>query len=238
MWCAVILVRSMWAAGQCGSCGQRRRWVFTAPAGDARREEGAMRGLVWFGLCRTYELLLPLVRDDAAPRRRGVAATGPPGWMGRGSAHGASGRVGRCGQWGCGSVADQLRLGFITFAGGRCAARGESGARLGFVLASAGSTSASSRSCATMRPWGGEALERRGLLDGWGGAVRMRHQDGSGGVGCGAVRGLRGKRRFGLTPAAAGRCAAGGGFGRREAGGVGCGGGGGGGGGGGAGCDI
>jgi hypothetical protein len=35
-----------------------------------------MRGLVWLGLCREYERLLPLVRDDAALGRRGVGSDG------------------------------------------------------------------------------------------------------------------------------------------------------------------
>ena len=83
--------------------GKRRLGFGTAPAGDARREQGVMRGSVWFGVCRTYERLLPLVRDDAALER--------------------------------------------------------------------------ARRC-----------ERRGLSRGCGGALRMRHRDGSGGVGRGAVR--------------------------------------------------
>ncbi len=71
--------------------GQRRHCLGTAPAGDARREEGGMRGRVWFGLCREYERLLPLVRDDAAVGRQAVGATGPLAWMGRGVADKASG---------------------------------------------------------------------------------------------------------------------------------------------------
>ncbi len=64
-----------------------------------------MRGLVWFGLCRTYERFLPLVRDDAALGRRGDGATWPPGWMGRGIPHEASGWCERCEPRGCAGVA-------------------------------------------------------------------------------------------------------------------------------------
>ncbi len=75
--------------------------------GTGRRcEQGVMRGSVWFGVCSSYERLLPLVRDDAALER--------------------------------------------------------------------------ARRC-----------ERGGLSRGCGGALRMRHRDGSGGVGRGAVRVLR-----------------------------------------------
>ena len=45
--------------------GQRRHRVRSI----ARREQGVMRGSVWFGVCREYERLLPLVRDDAALER-------------------------------------------------------------------------------------------------------------------------------------------------------------------------
>jgi hypothetical protein len=105
--------RSILVAGLCGSCGQRRLWFITAAAGDARRGEGAMRGLVWFGFCSEYERVLPLVRDDAALRRRGVGATGPPGWMGRGSAHAASGWFGRCGPRGLAGVAGMRPSGLL-----------------------------------------------------------------------------------------------------------------------------
>ncbi len=58
---------AIWAAELCGCCFERAAsGSGTAPAGDARREEGGMRGLVWFGLCSEYERLLPLVRYDGA----------------------------------------------------------------------------------------------------------------------------------------------------------------------------
>ena len=107
-------------------------------------------------MCREYERLLPLVRDDAAPGRLCVGATGSPAWMGR--THCACGigpvqAVWAAGLCGC---CGERRLGGRHGAGGRCAAGGGSDARFG--LACAGSTSASSRSCATMT-----ALERLGV---------------------------------------------------------------------------
>jgi hypothetical protein len=44
--------------------GAARRVRAPAAAGDARREEGVMRGF-GLGLCRKYERLLPLVREDS-----------------------------------------------------------------------------------------------------------------------------------------------------------------------------
>ncbi len=74
LWRAVTLVRAERALrlravacleGSAASGKARRRRA------DAQREEGVMRGLVWLGLCRPYERLLPLVRDDAALERPG-----------------------------------------------------------------------------------------------------------------------------------------------------------------------
>ena len=42
--CGIGTVQAVWAAGLCGPCGERLLVLGTAPAGDARREEGVMRG--------------------------------------------------------------------------------------------------------------------------------------------------------------------------------------------------
>ncbi len=42
--CGIGMVQAVWAAGLCGPCGERRFCLGTAPAGNARREEGVMRG--------------------------------------------------------------------------------------------------------------------------------------------------------------------------------------------------
>jgi hypothetical protein len=70
-------------SGWCRRCGPRgcAGLAGSAVSGSARRRR-AMRGArreccaVWFGLCREYERLLPLVRDDAALGRPGVGSDG------------------------------------------------------------------------------------------------------------------------------------------------------------------
>ncbi len=102
----------------------------TAPAGDAR-PQGGNGCAVWFGLCSPYERLLPVLRDDAALGRRGVGATAPLAWMGRGVAHAASGwsgavwAAGLCGCCGESAASGRARHG----AGGRCAAARREGMR-------------------------------------------------------------------------------------------------------------
>jgi hypothetical protein len=166
---------------------QRRLSFITPPAGDARREEGAMRSLVWFGLAcaectsassRSCATMRP--SGGKALERRGLLG----GWGGalRMRHRDDSGVAGRGAllvlRW-------QRRLWFVTPPAGD--ARRERGAMRGarrercaawFGLACAVRTSASSRSCATIWRSGGSLVERRGLLGGWGGMLRMRHREG------------------------------------------------------------
>ena len=85
------------------------------------------------------------------------------------------------------------------------------GARMGVMrglgFACAVRTSASSRSCATMRAYGqlGAWSEGPSAADG-GGALRMRLRDGLGVLGLWAVRVGRGQRRLGFRHCAGGRC--------------------------------
>ncbi len=73
--CGIGTVQAVWAAGVGRKAPARVKARRRRAMRGARRE--VMRGLVWSGLCREYERLLPLVRDDAALGRRGVGATGP-----------------------------------------------------------------------------------------------------------------------------------------------------------------
>jgi hypothetical protein len=120
-----------------------------------------MRGLGW-AFCRPYERLLPLVRDDAALERRGVGidegfsmdaegrcACG----LGMAQAVRAAGLCGSCGQ---------RRLEVGTAPAGD--ARRDTGDDGRFGLACAVRTSASSRSCATMRPSVGRGVASDGPL--------------------------------------------------------------------------
>jgi hypothetical protein len=185
--CSIGMVPGVWAAGLCGCCGERCLGLGTAPAGDARREEGGMRGLAWFGLCRSYGRLLPLVGDDAALGR-------PRRWSdGDFSADGE----GRC-ACGIGVVRGGVGRGAVWVLRGKRRhrlgtapagdARREEGGMRGLVWLAQG-VRAPPPACA--RRWGpraAKALERRASRRGWGGALRLRYRDGAGSMGRGAVR--------------------------------------------------
>jgi hypothetical protein len=154
--CGIGMAQAVRAAGLCGSCGKRRLGFGTAPAGDARREEGDDGR---FGLACA-------VRTGASSRS--CATMRPSG----GEALRATGPLvsvdgeGRCA---CGFEMVQA-----VWAAGQCGSFGEVSVGLGTApagdarreegddarcgLACAGRTSASSRSCMRMRPSGCEAL--------------------------------------------------------------------------------
>jgi hypothetical protein len=161
----------------------------------ARRE--MMRGLVW--LVQTVRAPPPARARRCGPRAaRRWEQQGLLAWMGKGVAHAASGMVQAVWAAGlCGSCGQRcLGSGTAPACDARReegdGARSEEGDDARFGLACAVRTSASSRSCATMRPSGGEAFGATGAVSVDGeGRCACGLWDGSGGVGRGAVRVLR-----------------------------------------------
>jgi hypothetical protein len=124
-----------------------------------------MRGSVWFGVCRTYERLLPLVRDDAALERRGVGSAGGFSEDGEGRCACGLGMVQAVWAARPCECCGQRRLGVGTAPAGDARRKeGGSDARFGLDLSCAGRTSASSRSCATMRPSSGRGVASDGAF--------------------------------------------------------------------------
>jgi hypothetical protein len=201
-------LRRVWAAGLCGSCGQRRLGFGTALASDAGREEGddAQLGLVWLCAGRTSASS----RSCATMQPFGgeaLGATGPLGSVdGEGRCACVVGMVQACVGRGAlrvlGAAPPRRRHG----AGG--AMRGARREMMGgLVWLCADRTSASCRSCATMRPSGGVGSDGAIRQCGWGGALRMRLR-GVQVVRAAGLCGSCGQRRLGFGTAPAGRCGA------------------------------
>jgi hypothetical protein len=108
--CGLGMVRAVWAAGMCGSCGQRRLGVGTAPAGDARREAGddGRFGLACAACTSASSASCATMRPSSG---EALGATGALAWMGNVVAHAASGWLRWCGAWGCAGLAGSASSG-------------------------------------------------------------------------------------------------------------------------------